>query len=133
MSLRRFAIRFAGLFAVAATLIPAAATHAAPIKFVECQHPLVTGEEAYYLKNVSAAVACPVVLALGHWEYQPGHLVQHIRQLYSCGGPGKHTPILKLRSFEGWSLSLTPAGDFQMARGTSSFDVGGTDFPLNCT
>jgi hypothetical protein len=134
VSLRSLTIQCAGLFAVAAMLIPAVAAHAAPLRLaVECQHPLVTGEEAYHLKNVTAAVACPVVLALGHWENDPAHAALHYKELYSCGGPGKHTPILKLRSFEGWRLSLTAAGDFQMSRGTSSFDVGGTDFPLNCT
>ena len=99
-------------------------------KLTECQHPTVTGEEAFHLKNVTAATACPVVRALAHWEYHP---YTHIVKLYTCVGPMKHTPKLVLHSFDGWKLSITRAGDFQMARGSSSFDVIGTDFPLNCT
>jgi len=133
---RSFLTRSAGLAALAsaAAFVPAPGALASPpLKLTECQKPLVTGEEVYNLKAVSAAKACPVVLALGHWEYEPGHLVQHITELYGCRGPGKHDPVLKLRSFDGWRLSLTKAGDFQMSRAGSSFDVTGTDFPLNCS
>jgi hypothetical protein len=111
-----------------AALAPAAA-QALP-KLTECQHPLVTGEEAYNLKNVTATAACPLVRALAHWEYHP---YTHITKLYTCIGPMKRTPKLVLRSFDGWKLSITRVGNFQMSRGSSSFDVTGTDFPLNCT
>jgi len=40
-------------------------------------------------------------------------------------------PYLRLHHFHGWRLSLTP--DFVMSRGRASFDVEGTDFPINCT
>ena len=103
------------------------ATPASTLKLIECQHPLITGEEVFNLKNVTAATACPVVLDLGHWEQIRGN----IPKLYRCAGPGKHTPVLKLHTFEGWSLAITNAG-FQMSRGHSSFDVGGTDFPVSC-
>ena len=96
-------------------------------KLIECQHPLVTGEEVFNLKNITAASACPVVLDLGHWEGIRGN----IPKLYKCAGPGKHTPVLKLHTFEGWNLAITNSG-FQMSRGRSSFDVGGTDFPVSC-
>lgn len=121
--------------AVAAFQLFGAEASGAP-KLIECQHPVRTGEEAYNLRNVSAETACAVVLDLGHWEYRPGHVRQHISELYTCVGRSKRspgTPALKMRTFEGWRLSLTPQGDFQMSRNASSFDVTGTDFPLNCT
>lgn len=99
-------------------------------KTTECQRPLSTGEEVYNLKNVSVGSACPVVRALGHWEYHP---TSHITKLYTCVGPGKHTPKLRLHDFDGWTLSITRTGAFRLSRGSSSFDVIGTDFPLNCS
>jgi hypothetical protein len=124
----------ASLAAVAAAVCFVGPAHGAPAsKLIECQRPATTGEEIYGLKQVTATVACPVVRALGHWEYAPGHVVQHIKQLYRCAGAGKHSPVLVLKAFEGWHLSLTPSGAFRMSRGTSSFEVTGTDFPLNCS
>jgi len=133
---RSFLTATAGLLglAVAAALLWTTGARAAPtLKLIECQHPVVTGEEVYNLHNITAKMACPVVLDLGHWEYEKGHAVQHITELYTCGGLDKRYPKLKLRSFEGRRLSLTKAGDFQMSLGGSSFDVTGTDFPLNCS
>lgn len=114
--------------ATAAVALPATGAQAFP-KLTECQHPVSTGEEAYHLKNVTAKTACPVVLALGRFERKPAN----IRKLYECIGPGKHAPRLKLHSFDGWHIAILKAGDFQMSRGRASFDVGGTDFPINCT
>ena len=105
-------------------------------KLIECQRPVRTGEEAYQLVGVSTKTACAVVRDLGHWEYQPGHVVEHIKALYRCVGVGKSSPgraVLKLHTFEGWTLSQTSSGAFRMSRGSSSFLVTGTDFPLNCT
>jgi hypothetical protein len=120
----------------AATCFAAGAHGAAPSKLIECQHPVRTGEEAYALKQVTAKVACPLVRALARWEYVPGHVEQHIKQLYRCAGASKRSPghpVLVLTVFEGWQLSITPSGAFRMSRGPSSFEVTGTDFPLNCT
>jgi hypothetical protein len=106
----------------------ASGAQAARLTLIECQHPMVTGEEAYALKNVTAATACPVVLILGRWEGVSGN----IARLFKCVGPGKHTPVLELKTFAGWQLAITSSG-FRMSRGTSSFEVTGTDFPLNCS
>ncbi len=105
-------------------------------KLIECQRPLTTGEEAYDLTRVTAKIACPVVRDLARWEYAPGHVEQHIKQLYRCAGASQSSPghpVLVRTAFEGWHLSLTSTGVFRMSRGLSSFDVTGTDFPLNCT
>ena len=115
--------------ASAALLASAGGAHALP-KLIECQRPVRTGEEIYGLRHVSAATACPVVRDLGHWEYTP---ISHVKVLYGCTGAGGHTPVLRLRHFEGWRLSITSGGDFRMSRGRRSFAVTGTDFPLNCT
>jgi hypothetical protein len=83
--------------------------------------------EVYHLLHVTAATACPVALKLFAWENKSGN----ITKLYGCKSLGH--PFLRLREFDGWALSIVPAGDFEMARGRSSFYVTGTDFPLNCT
>jgi hypothetical protein len=121
----------AGAAALALTTLAmtfAAASAQALPKLTECQHPLVTGEEAYALHDVTAATACPLVRALARWEYHPP---SHIEKLYACVGPGHHTPKLVRRRFEGWTLSIH--NGFVMSRGRSSFKVTGTDFPLNCS
>jgi hypothetical protein len=131
VSLRRsLATGSLGALALVGTgaLLSVGGAQAAP-RVVECQHPLTTGWEASNLRHVSAKVACRVVRHLGHWEQKPGN----IRRLYKCVGPGKHTAVLKLHSFEGWRLSLSRAGRFRMARGRASFNVSGTDFPINCS
>ena len=127
--MRRVAVSAAALAlaAAAGALAVAPAAQALP-KLIECQQPLVTGEEIYALHGVTKATACPVVRALAKWEYHP---TSHITKLYTCVGPGKHTPKLVRRRFDGWALSI--AGGFVMSRGGASFKVTGTDFPLNCT
>jgi hypothetical protein len=117
------ALSLAGL----AWSLGAAPAQAMP-KLIECQRPVRTGEEIYDLEHVDPATACPVVRALARWEYHP---ISHVRELYVCVGPGHHRPRLVLHSFEGWRITL--AGAFRMSRGNSSFDVTGTDFPVNCT
>jgi hypothetical protein len=57
-------------------------------------------------------------------------------RLYKCVGltqshPGR--PVLKIHHLAGWNLSISHRYEFIMSRGRSSFAVGGTDFPLNCT
>jgi len=94
-----------------------------------------TGVEVYGLRNVSSTRACPPALALYAWE---NGREAHAKALYGCHYPTPNAagyPYLKLHSFHGWRLSLVgkPYGSFTMSRGTSSFHVGGTDFPLNCT
>ena len=127
-----------GLIALALVVAPAAlapAAAAATPRFHECQKPLRTGVEVYGLHNVSVARACPVALALYAWENSAG---SHAEALYGCHRPMPEAggyPYLRLRSFHGWRLSLQgrPYGVFTMTRGNSSFHVGGTDFPLNCS
>ncbi len=94
-------------------------------KSVECQHPVMTGVEVYRLHGITSRAACPVALELFAWETGGNRE----RVLYGCHGLGH--PYLRLHSFRGWRLSLTP--DFVMSRHGRSFAVGGTDFPINCT
>jgi hypothetical protein len=124
--------------ALAAALIALAAVPAlsAASRTYECQKPVTTGVEVYGLRNISSALACPPALALYAWENDGEGA--HARALYGCHFPKRDSagyPYLKLHSFHGWRLSLAgrPYGLFTMSRGASSFHVGGTDFPLNCT
>lgn len=101
----------------------------------ECQKPVRTGVEVYGLKNIEPARACPPALALYTWENSS---TAHAKALYGCHFPQREAagyPYLRLHSFRGWKLSLLgrPYGLFTMSRGSSSFQVGGTDFPLNCS
>jgi hypothetical protein len=101
----------------------------------QCQKPVITGVEVFGLHNITAARACPVALDLFSWENSGS---RHASTLYGCHrkSPGQAGyPYLKLRSFHGFKLSLLgkPYGIFTMSRGSSSFHVGGTDFPLNCS
>src|SRR5262245_50779162 len=75
---------------------------AAKPKVYECQHPVVTGQEAVNPKGVTPKEACKVVLSLGKFLSK----VPNIRKLYVCKGPGGHTPVLKMDEFEGWKLKL---------------------------
>lgn len=124
-----------GMLAALGVLASAGPAHAIPARATrtyECQHPVMTGVEVYGLRHVSRARACRVALALFAWETP-----QHARRLYGCRppSPAPGYPYLKLRRFDGWRLSLhgRPYGELMMSRGSSSFLVSGTDFPLNCT
>jgi hypothetical protein len=104
---------------------------AAKPKIYECQHPVVTGQEAVNPKGVSPKEACKVVLALGKFLEKPAN----IRKLYECKGatarhPGR--PVLLLHEFEGWKLKLQNYA-FIMYQPGASFRVTGTDFPVNCS
>jgi hypothetical protein len=101
---------------------------AAKPKVYECQHPLVTGQEAVNPKGVTPKEACKVVLSLGKFLSS----VPNIRKLYVCQGPGHHTPVLKMTEFEGWKLKLQNYA-FIMFKPGASFRVTGTDFPVNCS
>jgi hypothetical protein len=93
----------------------------------------VTGVEVYDLKTVTVGAACPVALALSKWE--PKH--DNAARLYGCHRKNPNaagSPYLKMHSFDGWNLSLTGRYKaFTMSKGAASFEVTGTDFPLNCS
>jgi hypothetical protein len=132
MSGRRL-LAIAVALAACAGALPGGA--AATPKLHECQKPVRTGVEVYGLHNVSTARACPVALALFSWE---NGSEAHAKALYGCHYPMPNSggyPYLRLHYFRGWKLSLVgkPYGLFTMSRGNSSFHVGGTDFPLNCS
>jgi hypothetical protein len=113
---------------VAPALVASPAAAAAKPKSYECQHPLVTGQEAVNPKGVTPKEACKVVLQLGKFLEK----VPNIRKLYVCKGPGGHTPVLKMTEFEGWKLKLVNYA-FIMYKPGASFRVTGTDFPVNCS
>jgi hypothetical protein len=122
---------FGPVAATAVTLLFPATAAAAP-KFHECQHPVTTGAEVYHLRNITAAKACPTVLKLYAFD------TKHENRLYGCkagtgGGPGR--PYLKRHHFHGYKLSLGGKYHytFTMAKGSKSFRVTGTDFPVNCS
>jgi len=106
---------------------------AAP-RYHECQKPVRTGVEVYALHGVSSARACELALDLFAWE----NTDDHATALYGCHRPHPDAagyPYLRLHRFHGWKLSLRgrPYGAFTMSSGGRSFEVTGTDFPLNCT
>jgi hypothetical protein len=114
----------------ALTLLPAGAS--ASVKPFECQKPVRTGVEVFGLEHISSARACPPALELYAWE---NARPSHASALYGCVRPKPDAagfPYLRLHAFRGWHLSLRDQ-EFTMSRGNSSFHVGGTDFPLNCT
>jgi hypothetical protein len=105
---------------------------AAKPKVYECQHPLVTGQEAVNPKGIAPKEACKVVLSLGKFLSKPGN----IEALYECQGatpkmPGR--PKLLMSEFESWKLKLVKGYNFFMTKPGQSFRVTGTDFPVNCS
>ncbi len=121
------ALAAAALLALLA-LTAAPASAAGKNKSYECQHPLVTGQEAVNPKGVTPQEACKVVRSLGKFL----ETSSNIRKLYVCKGPGNHTPVLKMNEFEGWKLKLQNYA-FIMYKPGASFRVTGTDFPVNCS
>jgi hypothetical protein len=116
----------------AAALAIAAAPAAALPKLYECQHPTVTGQDAYELVNLTPASACVVVRKLA--VFVDGGAKGY--KLYRCAGrnasnPGH--PVLVISRFDGWNLRVESRDGLVMSRGNRSFAVTGTDFPLNCT
>jgi hypothetical protein len=131
-NLRAFALIVAGVPLAVVAISLGGPQNASALKTYQCQHPLVTGQEAFRLKNVSPKTACKAVLAVARFiknGARPG-------RLYKCVGlteshPGK--PKLKIHRLAGWNLRIAHQYEFVMFRGRSSFSVSGTDFPLNCT
>jgi hypothetical protein len=127
----RTALAAVGLAATALLVLLAltgAPASAAKPKSYECQHPLVTGQEAVNPKGVTPQEACNVVRSLGKFLGK----VPNIKKLYKCTGPGGHTPVLLMDEFEGWKLKLQNYA-FIMYKPGASFRVTGTDFPVNCS
>ncbi|MBS1881928.1 MAG: hypothetical protein JSS97_03105 [Actinobacteria bacterium] len=122
----------AGALALAALLallaLSGAPANAAKPKVYECQHPLVTGQEAVNPKGVTPKEACKVVRSLGKFLSKPAN----ISKLYECKGAGGHTPVLLMDEFEGWKLKLQNYA-FIMYKPGAHFRVTGTDFPVNCS
>jgi hypothetical protein len=105
---------------------------AAKPKIYECQHPLITGQEAVNPKGISPKAACKVVRELGAFLSTD----KHIEELYECKGatpkrPGK--PVLLMDEFNGWKLKLVNGYNFFMTKPGQSFRVTGQDFPVNCS
>jgi hypothetical protein len=126
----------AGALALAALLsllaLSGAPATAAKPKSYECQHPLITGQEAVNPKGISPKQACKVVLELGVFLEKPAN----IKKLYECKGatpkrPGK--PVLLMDEFDGWKLKLFNGYTFVMSKPGQSFRVTGQDFPVNCS
>lgn len=118
-----------GLIALSGSSASAAA---AKPKSYECQHPLVTGEEAVNPKGISPKEACKVVRSLGKYLSKQ----ENVEALYECKGatakkPGK--PVLLQTEFEGWHLKLVNGYNFVMYKKGASFRVTGQDFPVNCS
>ena len=114
--------------AIAVAVSVATSSPALAARSTECQHPVLTGVEVSHLSHVSTATACHAALALHSWEIEGNHA----SMLYRCPANPAGRPVLKKHSFDGWALSITRAGAFQMAHGASSFYVSGTDFPIAC-
>ncbi|HSS33972.1 MAG TPA: hypothetical protein VLL27_11895 [Solirubrobacterales bacterium] len=98
----------------------------------ECQHPLITGQEAVNVKGISVKEACKVVRSLGKFLSTDAN----IEKLYECKGatpnkPGR--PVLLMDEFEGWNLKLVKSYNFVMFKPGASFRVTGQDFPVNCS
>lgn len=122
------ALAVLGLLALAGS--PASA--AAKPKVYECQHPVITGQEAVNPKGISPKAACKVVRSLGKFLSKTAN----IEKLYECKGatsrkPGR--PVLLMDEFEGWKLKLIKGYNFVMYKPGASFRVTGQDFPVNCS
>lgn len=98
----------------------------------ECQHPVITGQEAVNVKGISVKEACKVVRSLGKFLSKTAN----IEKLYECKGatarkPGR--PVLLMDEFEDWKLKLVKTYNFVMHKPGASFRVTGQDFPVNCS
>ena len=130
----KLAMATAALAALAFLLLLAPGHSMAAAKPVshECQHPLVTGQEAVNVKGISVKEACKVVRSLGKFLSTDAN----IEKLYECKGatprkPGR--PVLLMNEFEGWNLKLVKSYNFVMYKPGASFRVTGQDFPVNCS
>jgi hypothetical protein len=119
-------------FAFVLLLAPGHSLAAAKPVVHECQHPVITGQEAVNVKGVSVKEACKVVRSLGKFLSKTAN----IEKLYECKGatlrkPGR--PVLLMDEFEGWKLKLVKTYNFVMYKPGASFRVTGQDFPVNCS
>jgi len=128
----KLAVAGAALAAVAFFLLLAPGHSQAKPVVHECQHPVITGQEAVNVKGISVKEACKVVRSLGRFLSKDAN----IEKLYECRGatprkPG--TPVLLMDKFEGWNLKLFKTYNFVMSKKGASFRVTGQDFPVNCS
>lgn len=128
----KLAMATAALAALAFVLLLAPGHAAAKPVVHECQHPVITGQEAVNVKGISVKEACKVVRSLGKFLSKDAN----IEKLYECKGatprkPG--TPVLLMDEFEGWKLKLVKTYNFVMYKKGASFRVTGQDFPVNCS
>jgi hypothetical protein len=127
------AAALAGVALLALLALAGSPAAAAKPKSYECQHPLITGQEAVNPKGISPKAACKVVRELGAFLSTD----KGIEELYECKGatpkrPG--TPVLLMDEFKGWKLKLYGDGyTFIMSKPDQSFRVTGQDFPVNCS
>jgi hypothetical protein len=126
------AAALAGIALLALLALSGSPAAAAKPKSYECQHPLVTGQEAINPKGISSKQACKVVRSLGKFLSTD----KGIEELYECKGatpmkPGR--PVLLMDEFEGWHLKLVNGYNFFMTKPGQSFRVAGQDFPVNCS
>jgi hypothetical protein len=126
------AAALAGVTLLALLVLSGSPAAAAKPKSYECQHPLVTGQEAVNPKGITPKEACKVVRSLGKFLSTD----KGIEGLYECKGatpkkPGK--PVLLMVEFEGWHLKLVNGYNFFMTKPGQSFRVTGQDFPVNCS
>lgn len=126
------AAALAGVALLALLALSGSPAAAAKPKSYECQHPLITGQEAVNPKGISPKAACKVVRELGAFLSTD----QGIEELYECVGetkthPGR--PKLLMTEFNGWKLKLVKQYNFFMTKPGQSFRVTGQDFPVNCS
>jgi hypothetical protein len=119
------------VFAFLLLLAPGHSLAAKPVVH-ECQHPVITGQEAVNVKGISVKEACKVVRSLGRFLSKDAN----IEKLYECKGATRNkpgTPVLLMDEFEGWNLKLVKTYNFVMYKKGASFRVTGQDFPVNCS
>jgi hypothetical protein len=122
----------AGIALLALLALSGSPAAAAKPKVYECQHPLITGQEAVNPKGISPKAACKVVRELGAFLSTD----QGIEELYECVGETKQhpgRPKLLMTEFNGWKLKLVKQYNFFMTKPGQSFRVTGQDFPVNCS
>ena len=132
LSLTPGAVCASALVALSLALVSGAGAASASSRSYECQHPMTTGEEAYAVHGINPHVACRAVRALAAW-LQRGDNASRLYRCKRSSPDAGGVPILKLHTFDGYSLRISNTYGFVMYKGNTWFAVGGTDFPLNCT
>ena len=72
----------------------------------ECQHPLVTGQEAVNPKGITPKEACKVVLSLGKYLSKTGEHPKSSTNARTRPRRRPGRPVLLMDEFEGWKLKL---------------------------